>query len=242
MIEGIIYRYISPSGKSYIGQTIDEKSRRQHWFKPTYSYAGPKIDRARAKYGRDNFVYEVLFRQTYEDVKVAKQELNILEQKYVKQYDSFHNGYNCDSGGYSKAGFIVSQDTIEKIRAKHKGSKRSIQACINISKAKLAQHLKASEETRRKMSTAKKGKKFTEEHRKNLRRALNKRDLSYLPEVRRKSAKHIVQYSLTGELIMEYPNIHEASKATGIKEFTIYKCTSGKNKTSGGFIWVRKLN
>ena len=72
MIEGIIYRYISPSGKSYIGQTIDEKSRRQHWFKPTYSYAGPKIDRARAKYGRDNFVYEVLFRQTYEDVKVAK--------------------------------------------------------------------------------------------------------------------------------------------------------------------------
>ena len=28
MIEGIIYKYTSPSGKFYIGQTIDEKSRR----------------------------------------------------------------------------------------------------------------------------------------------------------------------------------------------------------------------
>ena len=167
---------------------------------------------------------------------------NLLEQQYVKQFDSFNNGYNCDAGGYSKAGFIVSQDTIEKIRAKHKGSKRSPQACLNISKAKLAQHLKASDETKIKLSLARKGKKFTEEHKENLRKALKKRDLSYLPEARRKSAKHILQYSLTGELIMEYPNIHEASKATGIRESTIYKCTSGKNKTSGGFIWVRKLN
>ena len=28
MIEGIIYKYTSPSGKVYIGQTIDEQNRR----------------------------------------------------------------------------------------------------------------------------------------------------------------------------------------------------------------------
>lgn len=31
MVVGIIYRYISPSGKSYIGQTTNENIRREHW-------------------------------------------------------------------------------------------------------------------------------------------------------------------------------------------------------------------
>nr|DAS86287.1 MAG TPA: GIY-YIG nuclease superfamily protein [Bacteriophage sp.]DAV54013.1 MAG TPA: GIY-YIG nuclease superfamily protein [Caudoviricetes sp.] len=29
MIRGIIYKYTSPSGKVYIGQTLNEKKRRQ---------------------------------------------------------------------------------------------------------------------------------------------------------------------------------------------------------------------
>ena len=32
MIKGIIYKYTSPSGKVYIGQTIDEKDRKKAFF------------------------------------------------------------------------------------------------------------------------------------------------------------------------------------------------------------------
>ena len=56
MIEGIIYRYISPSGKSYIGQTTNEVYRRRMWFgKGRYTGGRSKIDRARKKYGPDGF-------------------------------------------------------------------------------------------------------------------------------------------------------------------------------------------
>lgn len=52
MIIGIIYKYTSPSGKSYIGQTTNEEYRRRMWF-GTGRYTGgrSKIDRARKKYG-----------------------------------------------------------------------------------------------------------------------------------------------------------------------------------------------
>ena len=43
MVRGIIYRYLSPSGKSYIGQTTNEKLRRRSWMSDKYHYAGAKI-------------------------------------------------------------------------------------------------------------------------------------------------------------------------------------------------------
>ena len=62
MIIGIIYKYTSPSGKSYIGQTINEEGRRKMWF-GTGRYTGgrSKIDRARKKYGASSFIYEIIF-------------------------------------------------------------------------------------------------------------------------------------------------------------------------------------
>lgn len=40
MIRGIIYKYTSPSGKVYIGQTINEKDRRKHFLIQKLSYGG----------------------------------------------------------------------------------------------------------------------------------------------------------------------------------------------------------
>ena len=55
---GIIYKYTSPSNKVYIGQTRDEFNRRQKFLSKTnYTYAGTKINKARAKYGPENFLF-----------------------------------------------------------------------------------------------------------------------------------------------------------------------------------------
>ena len=57
---GIIYKYTSPSGKIYIGQTTDEKRRIKTFFNLNKSYGGKNIDNARHKYGPNKFIYEVL--------------------------------------------------------------------------------------------------------------------------------------------------------------------------------------
>ena len=64
---GIIYKYTSPSGKSYIGQTTNEENRRNHWFGNCVEYAGSKINRARTKYGAENFTYDILFKEDFDD-------------------------------------------------------------------------------------------------------------------------------------------------------------------------------
>ena len=57
---------------------------------------------------------------------------------------------------------------------------------------------------------------------------------------RKKSAKPILQFTVEGNFIKEYPSITDASLETGIKFTSISNCVSGYSKTSGGFVWKYK--
>ena len=98
-IVGVVYKYTSPSGKSYIGQTTNEAHRRRTWFCTKRRYAGSAINRARAKYGPENFDYEVLFKKVFYSFKEAQKELDAMEIHYIELYDTFKNGYNNTIGG-----------------------------------------------------------------------------------------------------------------------------------------------
>lgn len=146
MITGIIYKYTSPSGKVYIGQTTNERIRREHW-NMEGPYAGEKINRAREKYGFKNFTYEVLIRREYSSTEEAKVDLDTLEIYYIGLYDSYRHGYNCTIGGNTTLGY------------KHSKKTRKILSIIKIGK-------KASKETRNKLSRIRKGEE-TFQRRKN---------------------------------------------------------------------------
>ena len=90
MIRGIIYKYTSPSGKHYIGQTNNENQRRKAFNNLNLQYAGLKIDNARRKYSPSNFTYEILEERYYDN---CKEDLDRLESYYIGKYDSFNNGY-----------------------------------------------------------------------------------------------------------------------------------------------------
>ena len=60
-IKGIIYLYISPSLKCYVGQTINEEKRRLAFLNLNSTYGGKLIDNERKKYKPENFVYVVLY-------------------------------------------------------------------------------------------------------------------------------------------------------------------------------------
>ena len=61
MIKGIIYKYTSPSGKVYIGQTINEYKRRNTFLNLNLKYGGAKVENARKKYLPENFIYEIIY-------------------------------------------------------------------------------------------------------------------------------------------------------------------------------------
>ncbi|MEE0042575.1 hypothetical protein [Catenibacterium sp.] len=79
MYTGIIYKYTSPSNKVYVGQTINEYNRKNAFKNIKHLYAGGKIDKARLKYGPDNFQYEVLETIEKNSKKELLETLNNLE-------------------------------------------------------------------------------------------------------------------------------------------------------------------
>ena len=121
MIEGVIYRYKSPSGKYYIGQTIDEERRRRNFFNLNKIYGGPKIEKSRKKYGPQNFEYTVLMKVTGDNPEEVKQYLNTLEIGFIRMYDSFKNGYNMCEGGSSNVGYHHSEEIISKMSKRMSG-------------------------------------------------------------------------------------------------------------------------
>ena len=55
-----------------------------------------------------------------------------------------------------------------------------------------------------------------------------------------KVKKTVIQYSMNGEFIAEYPSTREAERQTGCNHQNICYCCKGKYKYSGGYIWKYK--
>lgn len=84
-MKGIIYKYTNKlNNRVYIGQTINEKLRKESHFK---SGANCKFHRAIHYYGWMNFEYEVI-------EVVDKSKLSERELYWINYYDSVNNGYN----------------------------------------------------------------------------------------------------------------------------------------------------
>lgn len=99
-----------------------------------------------------------------------------------------------------------------------------------------------SEEAKRKISEAKKGKKgkkLTEEAKRKIGEASKGRKMP--EESVRKSAearkKPINQYTLSGVLICTYKSATDAAKQNNWKRQTIVKCARAQKKTAFGFVW-----
>jgi group I intron endonuclease len=92
---GYIYKLTSPSGKSYIGQTIQEPPKRfsKHKTKAFQEEGCRALSNAIRKYGWENFTIEIID-TSYE------WDLDFLECEYIEMYDTFYpNGYNLTKGG-----------------------------------------------------------------------------------------------------------------------------------------------
>lgn len=122
------------NGKAYIGQSKDiEKRWKAHLSRARYGpYQNQFLYQAIAKYGPENFSFEVL-------EECAEEDLDRLEIQYIKQYDTFPHGYNMNAGGGGQH--------CREMTPEHKAA---------LAKALIGRP--CSEETRRRISEAQKGK------------------------------------------------------------------------------------
>lgn len=132
-MKGIIYCYTSPSGKKYIGQTTNEINRRSMFNNLSINYCskGGKIDRARHKYGPQNFIYEVLECHSADTKNELLSILNERECYFIKLYDTCNNGYNTTIGGNNFSKKAYTAETRKKISDKAK------ERCAGTTPAKL---------------------------------------------------------------------------------------------------------
>ena len=161
------------NGKCYIGfdSKWPHRKRSHKWASKTGDY---KFYESIRKHGWDSFEWEVIYRsKNYEHTR------DIMEPYFIKEYDSFKNGYNSTLGGEGTAGFFLTDEHKRKISDSHKGKKMapfSDEAKKNMSLAKLGDKhpmygKNHSEETKAKMSKSGLGKKKpprTEEYRKRM--------------------------------------------------------------------------
>lgn len=156
------------NGKSYIGKTVDLHKRTvtHLWRLENGTHPNPHLQRAFDKYGKNNFGFEVLERCREED-------LNDKEMAYIKKYDSFGTGYNLTAGGDGAVGRKLKEETKAKISQANTGRKNT--KAQRERKSKAGKKLWSNPEYREKMmarpkptSVWNKGRKRTEEEKKNL--------------------------------------------------------------------------
>ena len=111
-----IYKITSPTGKIYIGQSVDIKRRWRYHRCLSDSHRINILYRSFIKHGVDNHKFEIL-------EECDSKLLNERERFYIEKYDTFQtlNGMNLTKGGDSKVEF--SESTIQKISLAKKGKR-----------------------------------------------------------------------------------------------------------------------
>jgi group I intron endonuclease len=175
---------------------------------------------------------EEIYGDTIDDVKAR---LNLLEKKYIEELKP---NQNTSPGGIGHSGNWT--DERKKLMSeKLSGDKNPAfgKPKSDEIKKKLSEALKGreiSEESRKKRSQTMKGVPKSEETRKKMSES---RKGSSMPKGgESKKAIPIFQYSLDGAFLKKFESVVDASNI-GCQKSGIVMCAKGRLKTSGGFIW-----
>ena len=202
------------NGKVYIG--ITSQKPEQRWRNGEGYKSSPHFYSAIQKYGWDNFEHNILF------VELTKEQACLKEQELIKEFNSMNReyGYNSTSGGDI---FVMNEETKQKISQALMGNQNNLgHSC--------------SEEKKKKISEAQKGREFTEEHKQKLSEAAKNRHVPCSEEkkqiLKEKSHKKSVYCE---ELDKIFESVQECSRQLGIPATNISKLCNGRGKTLKGY-------
>ena len=202
----VVYKYTSPSGKVYVGQTYNETMRKYYHTYAAIKYGKTPFQKAIRKYGIENFEYEVIVSG------VPHYMIGAFEKYWINYFKSNEIGYNCTVGGDGVV--CPTKEVREKISITSKGRHHS-------------------EEAKKAIGDAFRGKKLTEEHKQKLRKPKTLEHAAKVGKAISKKVKCI-------EADTVYESIYEANISVGLKKNSsnITSVCKGRRKTAGGYHWT----
>lgn len=216
-----IYKIINPKGRTYIGQSINILKRWNSGYKNYNCKSQIKLYNSLNKYGPENHKFEIICECELDELD----QLETLYKKweFCKVNKKWSNVLFC--GLYDNGGGPKNQETKNKISETLKNNNHSKYY---------------TEEIKKKISEANKGKKGVNKGKKRSQEIRDKISKSNRGVTR--NSKPVLQYDLEGNFIKEWENQTEISKLYGISQSCISDCCMGKSKTSLRYIWRYKIN
>ena len=160
----------------------------------------------------------------------SEEEMCSDEQYYIKVFKTlWPNGYNLTEGG---EGFIPCEEIRKKISEACKGLQAGEKNPMfgknhsEKTKKKMSVSIRKSmtSDVCKKISDSKKGK------------PAHNKGVPMSEEQKKKLSKKVLQFTLNGEFIREWPSISECGR-NGFSTGAIWSCCNGKLKTHKGFKW-----
>lgn len=205
------------NNKVYVG--ITSRSPEDRWGYNGNNYTKdkqPVFYNAIDKYGWENFEH-IIFAEDLTEYEAKRIEVLLiaLYKSNCRRYKNPEFGYNMTDGGEGTSGRICTDETKRKISERAKGRV-------------------FSEELKQKFSVI-----FSEEGNPFYGKHHTEETKKMLSEIR---SIPVIQLSLSGEYIAEFPSGKEASLTIGVDASTINDCCIGKPhcKSGGGYLWVYK--
>ena len=224
---GFIYKIINDiNDKVYIGQTknsLPARLKQHKWVAQTRFNENKPLSplyKAMVKYGAEHFSIE-------EVETCSNDELDEKEIYWIKEYNSFYNGYNATTGGQfqKKQGQPILQ---------YGPDGRYIQTFKDIREASKLTGIKLSTigsglyPSGKNNSGGYQWRYYTE----NFPLQIESQQCVSTPR------RAVNQYNLNGEFVSSFASAEEASRLTGVGAAGIGRvCKAGGTTTSGGFQW-----
>jgi group I intron endonuclease len=212
-----IYKITSPSGKVYIGQSIDIDKRWEGH--KQYNGIGPKLKNSYIKYG-----FEAHIKDNIEECSI--EQLNERETYWKQIY--------IDKCGWGGVLFCELYDNGGGPKSEETKKKQSISQKINLSKPKVKEKRKinckiaANKPGVQEQAVANTDWVIREVNR------LKSMDYSKLKKV-------VLQFDLDGKFIREWDGFIDIKKELGYDSSCIRSCCKGIKKSTYGFIWKYKV-
>lgn len=256
-----VYKITSPSGKVYIGSSVNVYKLRFTQYKNLHCEGQIKLYNSLKKYGWNYHTKEILEECSFENLYPLERAWGLFYNVLDKE-----KGLNCKLPGYGEFKELVSEETRLKMSI---SGKHSEETKLKMSIAKKGKCL--SEEHKLKISIANKnnpllkikGKVFSEESKlkmsitskKNMTQYIKDKISSSLKgkESNHKNKKHseeskrkiafsqnksmVGQFTKECVFISKWFSITEASNITGSSKTGICACLKERRKSSGGFVW-----
>lgn len=204
--------------KSYIGQTVDFRSRVWQHMR-CYEKEDCLFHKAIEEYGYENFEWQVL------ESCCDKSRAIELEKHYIELYDTYRNGYNENKGGvggHNARAVVEISKNGDFVRRYDSAADAEKEGFNNVSVLLCCKNKLRSCKGFVFM--------FEDEYLKNGARVYQK------PKSTR--CRRIIQCNSNGELIQKFESIKEASKLTGANRTAILGVLSKRYKLANGFIFV----